>query len=38
MQHNGITIRAGDGYHWNEKGHEVIATALIEDLKVFLEN
>jgi lysophospholipase L1-like esterase len=38
MQHNGITIRAGDGYHWNEKGHEAIATALIEDLKVFLEN
>jgi lysophospholipase L1-like esterase len=37
MEHKGVTIRAGDGYHWNKKGHEVIAKALIEDLKLFLK-
>ncbi|MFK7950635.1 MAG: SGNH/GDSL hydrolase family protein [Saprospiraceae bacterium] len=36
-EHNSITVRAKDGYHWNEPGHEVIAKALMEDLKVFLK-
>lgn len=36
-EHNGVTIRAGDGYHWNEAGHQTIATALIEDLKGLLK-
>lgn len=27
-EHNSITVRAGDGYHWNEKGHEIVAKAL----------
>ncbi len=29
-EHNSITVRAGDGYHWNEKGHEVVAEALLK--------
>lgn len=37
MEHDGITIRARDGYHWNEKGHEVIANGLMKDLKVLLK-
>jgi hypothetical protein len=37
MEHEGVVIRAGDGYHWNEKGHEVIAKALMGDLKLFLK-
>jgi lysophospholipase L1-like esterase len=28
-EHNNITVRAGDGYHWNEKGHEIVANALL---------
>ncbi len=36
-EHSGITIRAGDGYHWNELGHQVVAKALMEDLKLFLK-
>jgi lysophospholipase L1-like esterase len=36
MEHNSITIRAGDGYHWNEAGHQVIARGLMKDLRKFL--
>lgn len=30
-------VFAQDGYHWNEKGHEVIAKALMENLKMLLK-
>ncbi|NJN77217.1 MAG: SGNH/GDSL hydrolase family protein [Saprospiraceae bacterium] len=37
MEQNSLTIRAGDGYHWNELGHEAVAKALMGDLKLFLK-
>lgn len=37
MEHNSITVRAGDSYHWNELGHEIIAKGLMTDLRKFLK-
>ena len=31
-----VTVHAYDGYHWNEKGHEVIANGLLSELRKIL--
>ncbi len=37
QESSGVTVRSSDGYHWNEKGHKVVANAMIEVLKPHLE-
>ncbi|HFA51455.1 MAG TPA: SGNH/GDSL hydrolase family protein [Bacteroidetes bacterium] len=33
-----MVVKAADGYHWNMKGHELVANSLLPELKKLLEN